>query len=142
MSKRSPKANAELIPITLTEGIEVDYCPVTKGIWFDPGELSEMTDLKEDLPEIGESIKAATKTNYKSPDGKGYLWEMKFHPKHDVLIDFCKESGGIWLDKGELEKLEKISAGLESPASKVMRAMQHFQKHGYQILSVKTQPKR
>jgi len=29
--------------------------------------------------------------------------------KEDVVIDICKKCGGMWVDKGELEKLAKIT---------------------------------
>ncbi len=135
--KRSPKADAELIPITLAEGIEVDYCPVTKGIWFDAGELNVLTNLKDDIPQLGQSLKEARETNYPSPSGRGNLWEMKFHPDYDVMIDFCKETGGVWLDKGELEKLVKISASLGDPRSKIMKAVKFFRDNGYEVLGAK-----
>lgn len=137
MSKKSPKANAELITIKLAEGIEVDYCPETLGIWFDAGELNVMTNLAEDIPQLAGSLDQAKETNFKSPTGSGNLWEMKFHPDFDVLIDFCKETGGVWLDKGELEKLVKISSTLGDPKSKVLRAVKFFHDNGYQILGAK-----
>jgi len=31
--------------------------------------------------------------------------DMKKLVKHDVVIDICKKCGGMWVDKGELEKL-------------------------------------
>ena len=141
MVRKSPKADAELITIRLAEGIEVDYCPQTLGIWFDAGELNVMTNLQQDVPELNSSMQTAQETKYKSPTGPGNLWEMKYHPDHDVLIDFCKDTGGVWLDKGELEKLVKISTKLGDPKSKFMKTVKYFKDNGYELLGAGAQKK-
>jgi hypothetical protein len=34
--------------------------------------------------------------------------EMKQIKRHGITIDYCPKSGGVWLDKGELEKLIEL----------------------------------
>ena len=89
MSKRSPKADAVLIPITLDDGIELAYCPVTKGIWLNAGELSLLTHLAEDIPAFETAISDAVETPHLSPVSTQNLKEVRFHPDHDVRIDVC-----------------------------------------------------
>ncbi|MBW3016881.1 zf-TFIIB domain-containing protein, partial [Candidatus Woesearchaeota archaeon] len=31
--------------------------------------------------------------------------KMKQATREDVTIDYCKKCGGLWLDKGEMEKI-------------------------------------
>lgn len=38
--------------------------------------------------------------------------EMEKLKKEDVIIDVCNKCGGMWLDKGETEKLSKIAKKL------------------------------
>ena len=48
--KRSPKAGVWMEPFFLEEGVEIDICPMTKGIWLDLGELSVLLGLEVDRP--------------------------------------------------------------------------------------------
>jgi Zn-finger nucleic acid-binding protein len=36
--------------------------------------------------------------------------DMKQLTRNDVTIDYCKKCGGLWLDKGEMEKLIAMQA--------------------------------
>lgn len=38
--------------------------------------------------------------------------KMEKLKKQDVIIDICSKCGGMWLDKGETEKLTKIAKKL------------------------------
>lgn len=118
--KRSPKAGVPMTPFKLDEGIEIDICPITKGIWLDLGELRVLTGLEADLPFFRDAVAAATETIWPSPVASCTLREIRFHPSHEVVIDYCPVSGGIWLDKGELDKLKQIAAQIGDPKSKVL----------------------
>jgi len=39
--------------------------------------------------------------------------KMKQATRADVTIDYCGKCGGLWLDKGEMEKLLDIARGTE-----------------------------
>lgn len=53
-----------------------------------------------------ERAKAERDSHYmRCPKCGGQLEEIEFH---HMKIDRCKDCGGIWLDKGELEMLEHI----------------------------------
>ena len=118
--KRSPKAGVPMQPFTLEEGIEVDICPITKGIWFDLGELRVLTGLEADLPFFKEAVACSTETIWPSPVAECRLREIRFHPEHELVIDYCPHSGGIWLDKGELDKLREIAGRMGDPRAKVL----------------------
>jgi Zn-finger nucleic acid-binding protein len=120
MAKRSPKAGVAMSPFVVDEGIEIDICPITKGIWLDLGELSVLTGLAADLPYFKEAVAHSTDTLWPSPLSECKLRELRFHPDYDLIIDYCPVSGGIWLDRGELDKLRELVTQLGDPKSKVM----------------------
>jgi Zn-finger nucleic acid-binding protein len=121
--KRSPKAGVPMKPYRLDEGIEIDVCPITKGIWLDLGELSALIGLEADLPFFREALAESRDTIWPSPVANCRLREIRFHPEHDVVIDYCPLSGGIWLDAGELDKLKQIARQLQPPFSPAVGAL-------------------
>ena len=120
MAKISPKAGVPMTPFMLDEGVEVDICPVTKGIWLDLGELRVIPRLSADLPYFAQAMATSRETIWPSPSANCRLREARFHPQHQVIIDYCPQSGGIWLDRGELDKLQAIAAQIGDPKSKVL----------------------
>ena len=64
----------------------------------------------------------------KCPRCDGTLKESKFE---SVSIDSCDKCGGIWLDRGEVPRLEALSAKLERPGSRMLRAMREIRAKGY-----------
>jgi Zn-finger nucleic acid-binding protein len=121
--KRSPKAGVWMHSFITDEGVEIDICPLTKGIWLDLGELAAFTGLEADLPYFKDAVSHSRETLWPSPSAPCKLREIRFHPEHEVVIDYCPQSGGIWLDPGELDKLRTIASDIGSPQSKIMGVM-------------------
>jgi Zn-finger nucleic acid-binding protein len=113
-------------PFFLEEGIEIDICPMTKGIWLDLGELSVLLGLEVDLPYFREAVADSRETLWPSPSAPCKLREIRFHPEQEVVIDYCPQSGGIWLDAGELDKLKSIAAQIGDPKSKVLNIVRRM----------------
>jgi uncharacterized protein len=42
--------------------------------------------------------------------------------RYDVDIDFCPSCKGVWLDRGEIDKIAKVQSGYEE---------EHYQKYHY-----------
>ena len=42
--------------------------------------------------------------------------------KYDIDIGFCHSCKGVWLDRGEIDKIAKVQNGYEE---------EHYQKHHY-----------
>ena len=118
-----------MVPYRLDDGVEVDVCPITKGIWLDLGELRALTGLEVDLPFFREAVAESRETIWPSPVASCRLREIRFHPHHEVIIDYCPESGGIWLDRGELDKLKEIAATIGNPRSKVLGIVCQIARH-------------
>src|SRR5678816_4337655 len=55
-----------------------------------------------------EEAKAAGTSSMQCPRCDGSLKESKFE---EILIDTCDKCGGVWLDSGELEQLNKKDNG-------------------------------
>ncbi len=109
-----PRCDAELQEQTIKDlftSIQVDCCPSCGGTWFDKGELNQLENIMEvSIVEIR-----------KIPNKNSQLEKLKcpccnLHPtlsksEHfrdkNVIIDHCEVCQGIWLDKGELEAIQK-----------------------------------
>jgi Zn-finger nucleic acid-binding protein len=131
-----PKCQRATQEMTI-EGVELDFCPSCKGMWFDKDEVAFMAELPRDIPDISEVEKGARKTDYDCPRCGSKLEEMKFIQAQDLLIDRCPQCKGIWLDEGELSKLEEIAAHIGDAKSKIILACKQLQEKGYQVLGVK-----
>jgi len=108
---RCPVDGSQLTPHHYEAQIEVDVCPVCKGIWLDKGELEKLQEVVElDHFEAQPVLDAPGKrppgpidcpkcetTMTERPYGYGIL----------VEVDLCPEGCGMWLDRGELQILER-----------------------------------
>ncbi len=132
-----PKCHGALHEMEI-EGVKVDFCSPCKGIWFDKDEMAFMAELPTDLPEA-DVAQLAAPTDFDCPrceDEK--LQAMKFVKAEDLLIDRCPACHGIWLDKGELPKVEKIAAHIGDAKSKILFVSKQLSKQGYRILGIQS----
>lgn len=92
---------------------EVDACPGCGGIWFDKGELSKIDKIME--PVVFEMRRIPNKSEqlqvlYCPSCSNHPRMEKAEHPRDaKVICDYCPSCKGIWLDKGELEAIQKES---------------------------------
>lgn len=109
-----PRCNVALNKSTLKDvklSLEVDECNTCGGVWFDKGELTQIDKIIEPvfleirkIPKEKEQLKALTCPSC----GNGVRLEKAEHPKDNkVVMDYCVSCNGIWLDKGELEAIQK-----------------------------------
>lgn len=134
---KCPKCQGELHEMYI-EGVDIDFCDSCKGIWFDKDEMAFMAELPEDIPNANVED-TATQSSYPCPRCETTtLEEMKFVQAEDLLIDRCPECRGIWLDKGELPKVERIAARIGDVKSKVLLAGKQLRDKGYQVVGSQT----
>ncbi len=121
---KCPKDGTPLARVTAA-GIELDKCHACEGIWFDRGEMERLRDaeLQEVAPVLEEEGGQRP-----SPAGEtsGYmrcprceharLQGCHYTFLHPVRIDRCERCFGVWLDKGELERIMGEQHELESQA--------------------------
>lgn len=106
------KCNEEMTKVMIA-GIEIEYCPKCRGMWFDTNELRQIKDTKDFSLRWIDFDLWKNKKNFKiSPDMK--LCPIDRIPLYEVMygdsgikVDVCNLCHGIWLDRGEFHKLLK-----------------------------------
>ena len=94
-------------------GVKTDQCDSCKGYWFQKDEFRLAKDKEEkrinwmdiDLWE-SENDFTVSKKNRECPDCETALFEVNYGDS-DIKVDFCGECEGVWLDKGEFQKIMK-----------------------------------
>ena len=90
-------------------GVPLSSCGKCGGLWLDKGELNELLHpdgwdveyCSTEHPEKDSSL------DVKCPNCAVPLKRGKFVEYSDITIDYCPDCGGIWLDKGELDEINK-----------------------------------
>ncbi len=90
-------------------GVEIDFCPACGGVWCDAGELAQLAQTSNDLPPISD-FNPTSKTPYRCPRCGGNLEEKDYDRGGLVKIDQCLRCQGIWLDAGEMEKIQDLNS--------------------------------
>ena len=92
----------------------IDICPKCKGIWLDKGELNKLLRDRKLSDYLTKHIGTQSKSKLICPRC-GKL--MDIETAEDVEIDVCLGCNGVFLDHGELAKLNEISKeGFEGDA--------------------------
>jgi hypothetical protein len=104
--------------LTWEADIVVDECVSCRGVWLDKGELERVQetlegDYSQELGRINvvaqayELARQKAGADIRCPHCDGELFKKEYGYCSQILIDYCPRCG-IWLDKGELEALEKF----------------------------------
>ncbi|MFH1531157.1 MAG: zf-TFIIB domain-containing protein [Pseudomonadota bacterium] len=132
---KCPKCGSErLEALDTAEGVQLDFCADCGGVLFDAREVAEYFELDRDIPDLKAVKDAARWSGIECPKCGGPWAELPYAPGEDLLIDLCTRCGVIWLDRGELPKLEALAAGIDKPSSKILRAVKTVERQGYQVL--------
>ena len=130
---RCPGCNGEMSEMSI-QGVSLDFCPDCFCAWYDKGELAYQTETSEDVPDLAVAIGSGRVTEKISPRAEGVkLVEVEFVPGSGVMVDVCPQTHGIFLDKGELKKIEALSADRDVFA-KIGRTVQELRQQGYSVL--------
>jgi hypothetical protein len=99
------------------KGIELDYCPVCSGVWFDAGELElllEAAGLESNtgyLAGIQKSREADTaEKKHRCPVCRRKMNKAYIDEGKKIMTDVCPGGHGIWFDGGEVPGLVKTLA--------------------------------
>ncbi len=120
--------DVDLVSRLATNGVMVDYCYKCGGVWLDKGEIYYFTKDPDNLyRKLVEATKHPRPSSRLNPHTHTPLVELTL--PGGLVIDYCPDTEGIWLDKGELERLPqakdvKINLSFEhrfkgKPASEV-----------------------
>ncbi len=95
----------------LSTSIQVDYCPSCGGTWFDKGELDQIEQIIEvsiiEIRNIPNKKNQLKKMKCPSCNLHPVMSKSEHFRDNKVIIDHCDVCHGIWLDKGELEAIQK-----------------------------------
>jgi Zn-finger nucleic acid-binding protein len=113
-----PRDGATLNAMPYEADIEVDECPKCDGRWLDEGELNRIQNTVErdysqrlrEHPEFSARAYDMSREMSEAPMacpvcGQDMEREEYAHTSQ-VVIDVCAACNGVWLDAGELERLE------------------------------------
>lgn len=91
--------------------IDIEGCPRCRGLWFEKGELQDMKDIEEfDLRWMDFEL-------WSDQNAFDAQWSSRpcpvcnknmaaiLYANTEVTVDYCVDEHGIWLDKGEFEKI-------------------------------------
>lgn len=114
-----PRDGATLTRETYEGDVVVDRCTTCAGIWLDAGELRDVQetiehDYSHQLGRIDTVAAAYALARQKAqadvdcPKCGKALHTREYGFCSQILVDRCAECGGVWLDAGELQTLEKF----------------------------------
>ena len=97
--------------------IELDWCPVCRGFWFDADEwrLLGVNDEKYN-PFAYEAIRMKNEKGRKCPICGKIMEKIKVG---DTILDRCPSLHGVWFDKGELGCFVNFSNAQETSTKTV-----------------------
>lgn len=110
------------------EGVHIGRCPAGHGVWLDRGELRAIAESElQDRPENEELIELAgegsglrewsaamsAEGTRPCPACQRPMTKQPYGYESAIVIDECSEHG-IWLDGGELERIEAYAEGVRN----------------------------
>lgn len=100
------------------EGVEVDVCPQCKGIWLNFNNLNQIIRNKsrawtgaqkaEILPQLGKAgvPQEELERHLDCPECGELMPAFNYQYSSGIIINKCKHNHGVWLDCGELNKIQ------------------------------------
>jgi Zn-finger nucleic acid-binding protein len=85
--------------------VVVDICPSCKGLWLDAQKLEAVCPTVADLPARKTEILLVGQAGMNIPScPRCQAVPYEFAIMEDMLIDFCPQCSGVWLDGDEYEE--------------------------------------
>ncbi len=115
---KCPRDYAELQPKIYESNITVDVCPECGGMWLEKGKLEAIeesldNDYTPELMQMPNLIEGAfeqaeqmTARSLPCPACHTPMENREYAYCSQVMIDSCPHCGGVWLEEGEIMKLE------------------------------------
>jgi Zn-finger nucleic acid-binding protein len=107
--------------------VEIETCPGCQGEWLDAGELAELIEHHEEKfsPEELASLDVVNRAIFTSAECEHdhlrcphceavEMTHFNYGNTSGIILDKCPRCGGIWTDKGELQKVEELVDGWKS----------------------------
>ncbi|MBD3263729.1 MAG: hypothetical protein GF375_01340, partial [Candidatus Omnitrophica bacterium] len=111
------------------EGVMIDVCARCGGVWLDDEELPQIIEKREvqfspeerkeiDPEELKQASLGETVPELNCPVCGALMGRNIYASVSGIMIDRCSNGHGIWLDKGELEKIQIYAEKSEDLAEK------------------------
>lgn len=125
---RCPRDGTVLVESRYEADIEVDECSLCGGRWLDHGELQRIQetverDYRRALDERPQWSNLAYDVSREMseelipcPDCGEPMAREEHAMVSQVVVDVCTQCRGVWLDKGELERLEIFFERIQAEA--------------------------
>jgi Zn-finger nucleic acid-binding protein len=100
------------------EGVDIDICKTCAGVWLDFGELTTIVETKERtwpesivnkvLSSTGALGISAEERNriLRCPKCNAVLPPTNYQGNSGIIVNACQKDHGLWLDSGELAKIQ------------------------------------
>ena len=126
---KSPVSNEPMLVLELA-GIEVDYCPLTQGIWLDAGELEALYEDSHAAARLIASFVPDPSSREKKVRCPICNRKMeKVRVRDTVIIDRCIKDHGLWFDEGELLQVLEMEAGEQE--EKIINLLKEMFRHNH-----------
>ena len=125
-----PRCRLPLVKVNY-EGVEADMCSTCWGFWLDRGELEDILDRRdlsfsEEERERILDIRSASEPGPTAPAACPRCGKVmkRFHYDEIVhlVIDRCEEDG-LWLDTGEIKKVQALAEKSEAVHKLLLRKL-------------------
>lgn len=117
-----PKCHQQLTGIDY-QGVHLETCPKCGGDWLDAGELGSIIEARKMRFDEKECLAIAQAAKIKGvklaslnrhltcPKCGGTTHPVNYGDDTGLIIDECAGCGGMWLERGELEKIQELVEG-------------------------------
>jgi Zn-finger nucleic acid-binding protein len=114
-------------------GVHIETCPACGGDWVASDELGNIVKARQTrfTPEECMAVaKAATihgtpvttsSRHLSCPKCGGQTKVENYGYDSGIMIDRCDDCGGVWLDKGELDKIDEVVQGWDDELPEEMK---------------------
>lgn len=123
MARNCPDCSVDMV-IESVGDIKLDVCSLCAGTWFDPEELRILLardplalDMLEDKAVPSVEQKPAGPSWRRCPDCQLPLEEYHYLYTSPVVLNTCRDCGGVWVEDGELDRMHEWLQEINKPMS-------------------------
>jgi len=118
-----PSCKTDPLTEVKIQKVHVDQCVGCGGFWFDKGEIGSYLHFSRDTPDCAGLMAKAREVDKECPHCAVRLKERPYVADSDLMIDFCPDCEGVWLDSGEIVALKGLAHDPENRRLRLMRAV-------------------
>ncbi|MBI1755944.1 MAG: zf-TFIIB domain-containing protein [Fimbriimonas ginsengisoli] len=119
----SPDTASPMVPLVI-DGVTVEVCKQTGGIWFGEGALAAIRlggpgELKklDDQTAVTQPAAVQPDRPHRCPDDGASLLHYHYLGTSPVVLEQCMQCGGIWAAHTELDKMVALASAAPATAA-------------------------